>query len=91
MKPFQQFAFYKKEMKGRYSIKSVLPAIAPELSYKDLVIANGGTASTAFYSLFQGNYKGDVEALRNDLLKYCERDTWAMVVLMGKLRGIVSI
>jgi hypothetical protein len=88
MKPFQQFAFYKKEMHGSYSIKSVLPAIAPELSYKDLVIADGGTASTAFYSLFQGNYKGDVDTLRNDLLKYCERDTWAMVVLMGRLREI---
>jgi len=88
MQPFQQFAFYKKEMRGSYSIKSVLPAIAPELSYKDLVIADGGTASTAFYSLFQGNYKGDPGQLRNDLLKYCERDTWAMVVLMEKLRGI---
>jgi hypothetical protein len=94
MKPFQQFAFYKKEMQGRYSIKNVLPAIAPELSYNDLAIADGGTASTTFYAMFLDSEKFQtehvIEDIREDLLKYCERDTWAMVVLMEKLREVVK-
>ena len=28
---------------------------------------------------------GEREKLRGALLKYCERDTWAMVVILGKL------
>lgn len=95
MKPFQQKAYYTKEMLGRYSIKNVLPAIAPELSYKDLHIADGGTASQAFYSMFMDSEKFEeehlLEEVREDLLKYCERDTWAMVVLMEKLREVKII
>jgi len=30
---------------GRSSIKNVLPALVPELSYKDLEVQEGGTAS----------------------------------------------
>lgn len=77
-------------MKGRYSIKNVLPAIAPELSYSDLAIGDGGTASSTFFAMFEGRFQGDKEATIHDLLKYCERDTWAMVVLMEKLREVVE-
>ena len=34
----------KKRVRGRYSIKSVLPALVPELSYNDIDIKEGGTA-----------------------------------------------
>ncbi len=39
------------EMQWSYSIKYVLPALVPELSYDGLAIANGTDASTAFYNL----------------------------------------
>jgi hypothetical protein len=90
MKPFQSQAYYKKEMKGSYSIKYVLPALAPELSYNDLAIADGGTASSTFFAMFEGRFKGDYETTTKDLIKYCERDTWAMVVLMEKLGEITN-
>jgi hypothetical protein len=35
-------------MKGSYSIKYVLPALVPELSYQDLEIKKIGTASSIF-------------------------------------------
>ena len=38
-------------MKGSYSIKLVLPALVPELSYDDLSIKEGGTASNTFLSM----------------------------------------
>lgn len=49
MIPFQQKWYYISEIRGSYSIKFVLPALAPELSYNDLEIKEGGTASNTFY------------------------------------------
>lgn len=77
-------------MQGSYSIKQVLPAIVPELSYNDLTIGNGGDASTAFYNLKHTLDEQDVEQTRQALLEYCKMDTWAMVKLLGVLRGIKS-
>ncbi|MDB2612190.1 hypothetical protein N9Z00_00355 [Flavobacteriaceae bacterium] len=73
------------EMKGSYSIKSVLPALVPELSYNDLPIKEGGTASNTFLSMVNGTFEGDVEETRRQLLEYCELDTYAMVKILEKL------
>jgi hypothetical protein len=35
-------------MNGSYSIKNVMPALVPELSYQNLEIKEGGTASSIF-------------------------------------------
>jgi len=53
MIPFQQKWYYTPAMKGSYSIKSVLPALVPELTYKDLEIQNGGSASSIFVQMVQ--------------------------------------
>jgi hypothetical protein len=75
-------------MQGSYSIKKVLPALVPELSYQNLNIQEGGTASNTFTAMLQGNFTGDVEQTRKDLLAYCELDTLAMVRILGKLREV---
>jgi predicted DNA-binding protein YlxM (UPF0122 family) len=51
MLPFQKKFYYTYKMQGSYSIKYVLPALIPELSYKNLEINAGGLASIAFESL----------------------------------------
>ena len=43
MIPFQLKWYYTPEMRGSYSIKFVLPALVPELSYNDLEIKEGVT------------------------------------------------
>jgi hypothetical protein len=48
MIPFQQKWYYTPEMRGSYSIKYVLPALVPELSYDGLPIKEGATASNTF-------------------------------------------
>ncbi len=88
MIPFQQRWYYTPEMQGSYSIKKVLPALVPELSYKNLNIQEGGTASTAFTQMLQGNFEGDIEQVRKDLLAYCELDTLAMVRILAKLKDV---
>ena len=85
MIPFQQKWYYTPEMRGSYSIKSVLPALVPELSYNDLDIKEGGTASNTFLSMVNGTFEGDVEETRRQLLEYCELDTYAMVKILEKL------
>lgn len=75
------------EMQGSYSIKYVLPALVPELSYNHLVIGNGGDASTAFYNLSKTENETDINNTRKALLEYCKMDTWAMVKLLGVVRG----
>ena len=73
------------EMRGSYSIKAVLPALVPELSYKDLEIQEGGTASNIFYQMVTGEFQGNIEQTRIDLLEYCKLDTYAMVRILERL------
>lgn len=88
MVPFRERWYYTPEMQGSYSIKKVLPALVPELSYQDLNIQEGGTASNTFTTILQGDFKGDVDQTRKDLLAYCELDTLAMVRILEKLKEI---
>jgi hypothetical protein len=77
---------------GRTSIKVTLPTLVPGLSYSDLEIAEGDSASAAFAYLALGRYsEGDeTEDIRNKLLRYCERDTLAMVKLHEKLTEYIA-
>ena len=88
MTPFQQKWYYTPEMKGSYSIKSVLPALVPELSYNDLEIKEGGTASNTFLSMVNGTFEGDLQVARKQLLEYCKLDTYAMVKILEVLQNI---
>lgn len=86
MSPFRK-NYRLPEMEGSYSIKYVLPALVPELSYSNLTIGNGGDASTAFYNLGKTVDEVNIENTRKALLEYCKLDTWAMVRLLGVLRN----
>ena len=87
---FRNGWYYKPEMKASASIKSVLPAIAPDFSYTDLTINNGGDASSLFLSMIKNEFTGNVIQTRKDLLKYCERDTLGMVILYFDLLKIIN-
>ena len=83
--PFRNGWYYYPEMGGSASIKSVLPAISPEFSYKDLEISNGGDASNTFLSMIKEQFIGDEIKVRKSLKKYCERDTFGMVIIWEEL------
>lgn len=88
MVPFQKKWYYSPEMQGSYSIKKVLPALVPELNYEGLEVADGGTASLAYESLFVETDIVKIEQTRKNLLEYCKLDTLAMVEILGKLQQI---
>ncbi len=86
MKPFQNMAIYNWQFNGSYSIKAVLPALVPELSYDELEINNGGMASSAWVCMVQTNNAGEKETIRKQLLQYCHLDTLAMVRILEKMK-----
>lgn len=85
MLPFQQKWVYTPTMNGSYSIKYVLPALVPDLSYQDLEIKEGATASLTFYQMIVNEFKGNIRQARKALLAYCKLDTLAMVKILEVL------
>lgn len=74
--------FYHPRFRGSTSIKRVLPALVPGMSYEGLEIGDGDTAMASFAYLAQGRYAPSEEtAVRRHLLAYCAQDTLAMVRL----------
>ena len=86
--PLARNHYYHPAMKGSWSIKAVLPTIAPELDYSNLAVAHGGMAQDAYLDLI-GNELSVVEnaKLKDNLLAYCEQDTLAMVKVLENFRG----
>jgi hypothetical protein len=80
------------DFKGSFSIKMVLPALVPDLSYKGLTIADGATAITRFARMARGEITGnDIESTRRHLLDYCKLDTLAMLRLHEKLHEMALL
>lgn len=70
--------------KGSASIKVVLPVFIPELSYEDLDIQEGMTASFV-YSQLQYQDEATQQTQQKQLLEYCKLDTFAMVRIFEKI------
>ena len=74
-------------MQGSWSIKQVLPTIAPELDYSNLEVSDGTMAQEAYKEAINPytsvKRKGHLE---EEMLKYCKRDTWAMVKIIEAWR-----
>ena len=92
--PFQSGYYYVPAMHGSFSIKSVLPALFPDepsLNYHNLDerCQNGGNAMTLFPAI-QFMEPEEAKASREALLRYCELDTWAMVKVWEKLKGVAE-
>lgn len=76
---------------GSASIKKVLPVLVPELSYKDLAINEGQTASRRWFQAFEGKLSPEeAEKLYADLQTYCGLDTLAMVRIYEFLHRLVG-
>ena len=85
MVPFRRRDVYRWQMRGSYSIKEVLPAMVPELSYEGLEIANGMAAMQAYREMCGSESGEELEKLRKAMLEYCRLDTLAMVRILERL------
>jgi len=71
---------------GSYSLKSVLPALVPEMTYQGMEVADGQDAGLAWESLVCGGLdREERDGIRKALLDYCGQDTLAMVRLLEAL------
>ena len=87
--PVTKDYFYHPDMRGSWSIKSVLPAITTGLDYRDLTIVSSGMMAEPIFleMIDKGTTDARKSELRIALLAYCERDTLAMVKLAHYLEG----
>lgn len=85
--PITRDHYYHPAMMGSWSIKAVLPTIAPELDYENLDdVADGGQAQLAYLEATHPNTTADrKKSLETALRRYCGRDTLAMVRLVHAL------
>ncbi len=78
--------YYHPGFNGSYSLKSVLPALVPDMDYADLDVQDGMAASMAYARMTAADAPASEKAsIRQALLAYCERDTEAMVRIYNKL------
>ena len=88
MVPFKKRDVYHWQMRGSYSIKVVLPALVPELSYDGLSVSDGMMAMRVYHEMCKTDDSDKILELRQGLLEYCRLDTLAMVKILGELRGL---
>ena len=70
--------YYHPDMKGSWSIKNVLPTLS-NLNYSELIVQNGSHAQVAYIDLMDPKTpEEEKKIIKNNLLKYCELDTYAM-------------
>jgi hypothetical protein len=88
--PFAQRLLYLPAMGGSFSLKSVLPALVPGLSYSGLSVSDGMQAMEVFRQLEELENPLEIEKIRGDLWEYCKLDTLAMVEIVMSMRRIAK-
>ena len=91
--PFVRAHYYHPAMMGSWSIKRVLPTIAPDLDYANLDdVQSGEMVEPVYFEMIDPATPAERrKVLENALLTYCERDTLAMVRLAGFLSDADSL
>jgi hypothetical protein len=87
--PIARDRYYHPSQQGSWSIKKVLPAVVPELSYADLEgVQDGGMAMDAFQEAIHPTTSAERKSqIQRQLLAYCKLDTYAMVRLWQVFAG----
>lgn len=88
--PITRDHFYHPDQQGSWSIKAVLPAIAPELDYGNLgEVSDGGGAQAAYLeAIHPATTEDRRRELEGGLRRYCARDTDAMRVVLHHLMSV---
>ena len=79
--PIARNRYYHPSQHGSWSLKAVLPAICPDLSYADLdEVQDGGLAQQSYLESINPDTSPErIQRIRQQLLDYCQLDTFALV------------
>ena len=90
--PFVKRHVYHPHFNGSFSIKAVLPALVPELSYEGMEVSDGGVAGLAWERMLRhGTDNAERHRLKLALLAYCRQDTLAMVKILEALKALKPV
>jgi hypothetical protein len=78
------------QQKGSYSLKDVLPALVPGLSYDGLDVADGNMAMSAYRAMNTATDPSEVARIRSALLEYCKLDTLATARILERLEELAN-
>jgi hypothetical protein len=71
---------------GSFSLKDVLPALVPEMTYDGMGVSAGDQAGVVWDAVIHGRLSQDeTKKAKEDLLAYCQQDTLGMARLLGVL------
>ncbi|HEX2533131.1 MAG TPA: DUF2779 domain-containing protein [Chitinophagaceae bacterium] len=90
MLPFSRRYIQVPGIGNKISLKYMLPALVPEMSYALLVIGSGDEANQAYNALRGSDDPAFIEKTCADLLDYCAVDTLAMVKILEKMRELAA-
>jgi hypothetical protein len=87
--PVADAHYYHRDMKGSWSLKTMLPTIAPDLDYSKLdEVQEGGAAQSAFLETIDPQTPQERrEKLIGALREYCRMDTLALVRIVRHFAG----
>ncbi|MBI4369391.1 MAG: DUF2779 domain-containing protein [Elusimicrobia bacterium] len=89
--PFKKRHYVHPKFYGSASIKTVLPALVPEMTYEDMEIAEGGEASRAYQALMTADLPANqTNTIKQNLIKYCGQDTLPTVKILKHLEGLTQ-
>ena len=90
MQVFRKGYYVHKDFHGSASLKKVLLPVVPELTYKQLGIQEGMTASNSWGDMIKPDFpEAEKKKIYQNLLEYCELDTLAMVRILEKLNNLI--
>ena len=83
--------YYHPKFYGSFSLKNVLPALLPEMTYDKLSIQDGIQAALEYLRMIDSSTSSaEKDRIRKDLLTYCGQDTLAMVKIREVLLKTVG-
>lgn len=87
MEIFSKWLYYSLNFKGSNSIKYVLPAMVPEMTYEWMWVPNWLVAMQVLNNLIEWNIKwNDRDTQIKNLLLYCWQDSLAMYKIFEKIK-----
>ena len=86
--PVARRHYYHRDMRGSWSIKAVVPTLAPSLAYDTLDGARSGIEAQDHYleAITASTSDARRDEISQSLRAYCRHDTLAMVVALDRLR-----
>lgn len=92
--PFRNYDYYDKDQFGSYSLKTILPLLTDE-SYGGMYIQDGNAAMYHYFTYILSDYEFEDEENGSEKIfswmkAYCKKDTWAMVLILRKLKMLTA-